>query len=546
MSEPVTPRPDESTVPGEPEPASAHGPTPSENPDNADNPAGPEHTGIIDVASTQAIPVASRPTTGARDADNAADDWFDRFAAEHPAEGPSVPTRADSSWGSDRADALAEAAHVARYAPPQQPAAASDGALTSPMSAVPAAPSSPGASSANPSAGPGQPSGPPNWPAPSPDPHGVPFTPAPAGQGGLTPTRTRRGPLVALIAAVALVAGVIGGIGGQLINDRVHLGGSSLPEPGPGATARPSGSVANIAATALPSVVTIKVDAGSAGSGTGSGFVIDDRGHVLTNNHVVGAAAKGGDIEVVLSNGDTEKATIVGRDVSYDLAVLKLARTDLTPLVLGESDQVVVGDQVIAVGAPLGLEQTVTTGIVSALNRPVTPGTGDEASFMNAIQTDAAINPGNSGGPLLDSAGKVIGVNSAIARVPGTTSSSGGNIGLGFAIPSDQARRTADQLIATGKATHPVIGVSLDRTYSGEGAQVVDSGDAVLANGPAAKAGVQPGDVIVGFEGKRVRTPDQLIVSIRARAVGETVTLKVQRDTKQIDLKMTLEAATDK
>ncbi|MEO6997236.1 MAG: PDZ domain-containing protein, partial [Terracoccus sp.] len=195
---------------------------------------------------------------------------------------------------------------------------------------------------------------------------------------------------------------------------------------------------------------------------------------------------------------------------------------------------------------PLGLEQTVTTGIVSALNRPVTPGTGDEASFMNAIQTDAAINPGNSGGPLLDGSGKVIGVNSAIARVPGTTSASGGNIGLGFAIPSDQARRTADQLIATGKATHPVIGVSLDRTYSGEGAQVVGSGDAVTANGPAAKAGVEPGDIIVGFEGKRVRTPDQLIVSIRARAVGETVTLKVTRNSKQIDLKMTLEAATDK
>ena len=532
MSEPVTPPPDGPSGPGDPEPAPAHAPTPAET----------EHTGVIDVASTQAVPVASsRPAERGLTDD---DDWFDTFEPEHPAGGPSVPTRADSAWGSDRADALEEAAHVARYAPPQQPAAVSDGAVTSPMSAVPASPSWAGSSFATSSGAAGEPSALPSWPAPSPDARGVPFTAEPAAPA--VATRTRRGPLVALIAAVALVAGVIGGVGGQLINDRVHLGGSSLPEPGPGATARPSGSVASIAATALPSVVTIKVDAGSAGSGTGSGFVIDNRGHVLTNNHVVGAAAKGGDIEVVLSNGDTEKATIVGRDVSYDLAVIKLARTDLTPLVLGESDQVVVGDQVIAVGVPLGLEQTVTTGIVSALNRPVTPGTGDEASFMNAIQTDAAINPGNSGGPLLDSAGKVIGVNSAIARVPGTTSSSGGNIGLGFTIPSDQARRTADQLIATGKATHPVIGVSLDRTYNGEGAQVIDSGNAVTANGPAAKAGVQPGDVIVGFEGKRVRTPDQLIVSIRARAVGETVTLKVQRDTKQIDLKMTLEAATDK
>ncbi|OFE16784.1 peptidase S1 [Humibacillus sp. DSM 29435] len=534
MSEQVTPRADEPSGPGDPEPAPRA------------TPPAPEHTGVIDVASTQAIPSAPplNPSTsqaagsgGPAPAGAAHDDWFDTFAAQHPSEGPSVPTRADSAWGSDRADAVAEAAHFARYAPPQAPAAASDGASVSPMSAVASgsAPSS--------AAGPAMaaPSGGSAWPIPDAAPQGVPFASPPPD-----PTRNRRGPLVALIAAVALVAGVVGGVGGQLLSDRVQIGGSSLPEPGPGATVRPPGSVASIAAVALPSVVTIKVDAGAEGSGTGSGFVIDNRGHVLTNNHVVGAAAKGGDIEIVLSNGDTEKATIVGRDVSYDLAVLKLARTDLTPLVLGESDQVVVGDQVIAVGAPLGLEQTVTTGIVSALNRPVTPGTGDEASFINAIQTDAAINPGNSGGPLLDSSGKVIGVNSAIARVPGTTSSSGGNIGLGFAIPSDQARRTADQLIATGKATHPVIGVSLDRTYSGEGAQVVDTGNAVTANGPAAKAGVQPGDIIIGFEGKRVRTPDQLIVSIRARAVGETVTLKVTRDSKQIDLKMTLEAATDK
>ena len=547
MSEQVTPRPDDTSVPGDPEPAQRPAP-----------PA-PEHTGVIDVASTQAIPSAAPPPSPSTSqiaasgepfpADGRRDDWFDTFAPEHPAEGPSVPTRADSAWGSDRADAVAQAAHLARYAPPREPAVASDGARTSPMSAVPAGPAagSESGSVAGSVAGRGAgvelaapPAGP-AWPAPDSGQQGVPFAAAPA-----EPTRSARGPLVALIAGVALVAGLIGGVGGQLLNDRVQLGGSSLPAPGPGATARPSGSVASIAAVALPSVVTIKVDAGAQGSGTGSGFVIDNRGHVLTNNHVVGAAAKGGDIEIELSNGDTEKATIVGRDVSYDLAVLKLARTDLTPLVLGESDQVVVGDQVIAVGAPLGLEQTVTTGIVSALNRPVTPGTGDETSYMNAIQTDAAINPGNSGGPLLDSSGKVIGVNSAIARVPGTTSSSGGNIGLGFAIPSDQARRTADQLIATGKATHPVIGVSLDRTYSGEGAQVVDTAGAVTASGPAAKAGVQPGDVIIGFEGKRVRTPDQLIVSIRARAVGETVSLKVTRDSKQIDLKMTLEAATDK
>jgi putative serine protease PepD len=161
---------------------------------------------------------------------------------------------------------------------------------------------------------------------------------------------------------------------------------------------------------------------------------------------------------------------------------------------------------------------------------------------MNAIQTDAAINPGNSGGPLLDLSGQVIGVNSAIARVPGTTGSTGGNIGLGFAIPSDQARRTAEQLITTGKATHPVIGVMLDRTYSGEGAQVIGESNAVTPNSPAAKAGIKPGDTIVAFEGKRVRTPDALIVAIRARAVGDSVTLTVERDGQEIDLTMVLEA----
>jgi putative serine protease PepD len=351
--------------------------------------------------------------------------------------------------------------------------------------------------------------------------------------------------VVAGVVALCLASGVVGGVTGQLLEDRVVTRGSTLPQPGPGVTERPAGSIANIAAKVLPSVVTIKVDAGADGAGTGSGFVIDDRGHILTNNHVVSGGADGGLIEVVLSNGETEDATIVGRDGSYDLAVLRIERTDLTPLQLGSSEKVVVGDAVIAVGAPLGLEQTVTSGIVSAMNRPVAPGAGDETSFINAIQTDAAINPGNSGGPLLDLDGQVIGVNSAIARVPGSGTSSSGNIGLGFAIPSDQARRTADQLIATGKATHPIIGVLLDRTYSDEGAQVQDSQDAVTPDGPADKAGVQPGDVIIRFEGKPIRTPDQLIVSIRARAVGETVTLTIERDGEELDLPMTLEAQPD-
>ncbi|GGM92442.1 hypothetical protein GCM10009721_17630 [Terrabacter tumescens] len=530
--EPTTPGPEPTAAP---EPAVPHDPGAVSGDEFAPTPAR-EQTGIIDLHDTQAIP--SRRTEPQGD-----DAWFDVFGGEHPNDGAGVPARADSAWGSDRADALAEQAHRSAYAPPAaaDPATGPAAAGAAPASgagspADPIAPETSGAAAAGHTAYAGPvPPGPADDPSAGASAAGTLLTaPAPARRRG-------RGRLGAGIVALCLLSGVIGGVAGQLVDDRVNLGGSTLPQPGPGATQRPAGSVANIAAVALPSVVTIKVDAGSQGSATGSGFVLDTKGHVLTNNHVVEPGVNG-DIEVVLSNGDTEKATIVGRDTSYDLAVLKINRTDLKPLTLGASDQVVVGDQVIAVGAPLGLDQTVTTGIVSALNRPVQPGDPGEASYINAIQTDAAINPGNSGGPLLDMTGKVIGVNSAIARVPGTSGSTGGSIGLGFAIPSDQARRTADQLITTGKATHPVIGVQLNRTFSGEGAQVDDKADAVTSGGPAAKAGVKPGDVIVGFEGKRIRTPDQLIVSIRARAVGDTVSLKVQRDGKELELRMTLEA----
>ncbi|WP_256792782.1 S1C family serine protease [Terrabacter sp. Ter38] len=546
---------DESTTP-DPDPTAA--PEPREltaAPGTAGEPE-VERTGIIDLHDTRAIPSAS-PTTpapapsetetqppvgasGARPADTGDDAWFDVFGGEHPTEGAGVPARADAAWGSDRADSLAEEAHRSAYAPPTPTADA-------PSATGPAASTHPGDVLAGAAAAPGGTAYLGSVPhAPAGGDPALESGPVPPGSVALSDppapsARRGRGKVVAAVIGLCLLSGVIGGIASQVAEDRINLAGTTLPEPGPGATQRPAGSVANIAAVALPSVVTIKVDAGSEGSATGSGFVIDSKGHVLTNNHVVEPGVNG-DIEIVLSNGDTEKATIVGRDASYDLAVLKINRTDLKPLTLGASDQVVVGDQVIAVGAPLGLDQTVTTGIVSALNRPVQPGDPGESSYINAIQTDAAINPGNSGGPLLDMTGKVIGVNSAIARVPGTSGSTGGSIGLGFAIPSDQARRTADQLIATGKATHPVIGVNLSRTFVGDGAQVSDAPDAVTSGGPADKAGVKAGDVIVGFEGKRIRTPDQLIVSIRARAVGDTVSLKVERDGTELQLQMTLEA----
>ena len=481
-----------------------------------DRPAEVDQTGAIERATTQPIPAAA--------ADSEDHGWFSRFGSQRPADGAG----ADGHTGSP-----------ADY-PVGVPYAYPGGAMPPPGQPVGAAPSAAAPSGAAPSGA--VPSGPAPVPL-LPPPTGSPVAAYPAPTGA---PRRRRGLLVTGIVALCLASGVVGGVAGQVLEDRVVSSIRALPEPGPGVTDRPAGSVANIVARVLPSVVTIKVDAGPEGSGTGSGFVIDDRGHILTNNHVVAAVASNGSIEVVLSNGETEKATVVGRDVSYDLAVLRIKRTDLTPLRLGASNKVVVGDAVIAVGAPLGLDQTVTSGIISALDRPVAPGAGDDLSFINAIQTDAAINPGNSGGPLLDLSGQVIGVNSAIARVPSAGSSSSGNIGLGFAIPSDQARRTADQLIATGKATHPIIGVLLDRRYSGEGALVQDESDAVTPNAPADKAGVEPGDVIVRFEGKPIRTPDQLIVSIRSRAVGETVTLTVERDGKQIDLRMTLEADPEK
>ncbi|WP_083454846.1 S1C family serine protease, partial [Nostocoides japonicum] len=319
------------------------------------------------------------------------------------------------------------------------------------------------------------------------------------------------------------------------------------PTPEPGATARPAGSVAAIAAKALPSVVTLQVS-GPGGSDTGSGWVFDDQGHIVTNNHVVEAAASSGKVTVILSNGKHVDATIVGRDEAYDLAVVKVTGVTLTRLPIGDSDDAVVGDQVIAVGAPLGLDSTVTTGIVSALNRPVSAGGGGSSqSFINAIQTDAAINPGNSGGPLLNMSGQVIGVNAAIAALPsGSGGGSTGSIGLGFAIPSNQVAKTAEQLIRTGKAQHPVIGVYLDPAYDGEGVKIATSGPdnapAVAKDGPAAKAGLKAGDVILAFDGRPISSNDELVVAIRAKSVGDEVTLHVRRGGKEFDVRMTLQA----
>ena len=268
----------------------------------------------------------------------------------------------------------------------------------------------------------------------------------------------------------------------------------------------------------------------------------------MTNNHVIESAVDGGTVVVQTSDGQRHDATLVGRDDSYDLAVLKVTDVKLEPLPLGVSADVRVGDGVIAMGAPLGLDSTVTSGIVSALNRPVSPGGGQSQSFINAIQTDAAINPGNSGGPLLNMDGQVIGVNSAIATTSAMGAGTSGNIGVGFAIPSDQVSKTVEQLIRTGRAEHPIIGVILDRQYQGEGVKILAEGEAdqpsITPDGPADQAGLQPGDVILEFEGRPITDPDELVVAIRAKNVGDEVDLTVQRGSATLDVTMTLQGRT--
>jgi putative serine protease PepD len=302
--------------------------------------------------------------------------------------------------------------------------------------------------------------------------------------------------------------------------------------------------VAGIAARVLPSVVSINTRNSSGRGGTGSGFVFDSNGYILTNNHVIAGVANGnGAIRVTLNNGDVYSATIIGRDASYDLAIIKISGTNLPALEFGDSDKVAVGDSVIAIGSPLGLSGTVTLGIISAKDRAVTAGeTGSDNSFINALQTDAAINPGNSGGPLVDSTGAVIGVNSAIATLGSSFGSQSGSIGLGFAIPINQARKTADQLIKNGKATYPVLGISIDMKYEGDGALISKSEKAILPGGPAALAGLKGGDIITKFDGRTINSAEELIVAIRAKSVGDKAALTYTRNGVTSTATVTLQA----
>jgi S1-C subfamily serine protease len=352
---------------------------------------------------------------------------------------------------------------------------------------------------------------------------------------------------IVLSIVIALLAGALGGFGGYWLagraRDALHRSDVSLAQVNSAAN-RPPGSVASIVKQVGPAVVSLAVtSADKSRYGVGSGVVIDKHGYVLTNDHVAEVAKGGGTIVATFSDEDTAKAQIVGLDPISDMAVLKVPDTALRVATLGKSSQLAVGDPVIAIGSPLGLEGTVTAGIVSALNRPVhTSDSGAAGAYLDAIQTDAAINPGNSGGALVDAQGAVIGINSAARLL--TTDGANGTLpvsGIGYAIPIDYARDIALQLIKTGKAVHG----SLDA--QGRTAQAgLQSGaylEQVLPKGAAANAGLRNGDVIVVADGKAIVSYDQLVVTVQEHRPGDTIEVTYYRGATKRTATVTLGSA---
>ncbi|GHE29123.1 hypothetical protein GCM10017673_34410 [Streptosporangium violaceochromogenes] len=385
------------------------------------------------------------------------------------------------------------------------------------------------------------------------------WAPPPGGSGGPTwvagSAPARRGPgvgtLAALAVVIALVASTLGSVGTYLLVRPSSSGldpSYRLGQPPRGTTARPPESVAGVASRVLPSVVSLSIEAGTSSS-TGSGFLIKG-GYVVTNNHVVAAAGPSGQIQIQFSNRRSTSARIIGRDPESDLAVVKPDETFGAPeITLGNSDDVVVGDPVVAIGSPLGLTGTVTSGIVSSLNRPVQAGeeNSTDTTWLSAIQTDAAINPGNSGGPLVNAAGEVIGVNSAIATLGRSLGGQSGSIGLGFAIPVNHARRVAQELVTTGVAKKSRIGITIDQTYQGAGVRIEteprQGSQPVEPDGPADKAGLKPGDVILEVNGTVLQDGNELIALIRNKAPGEKLTVKFQRAGQEKTVTVTVGAA---
>jgi putative serine protease PepD len=348
--------------------------------------------------------------------------------------------------------------------------------------------------------------------------------------------RRGAGALVAGVATLALlVGGGAGALGGYLVADNAASPpvSNALDEnpPAQQTSSAPAGSVEAVAQKVLPSVVQLQVQ-GRSSAGEGSGFVISSDGLIVTNNHVVEGAAEGGRIEAVFQDGSTAAATIVGRDPTSDVAVVKAeGKTDLPVAELGSSDALKVGQGVVAIGSPFELSGTVTSGIVSSLHRPTRAGgeDGSQATVLDAIQTDAAINPGNSGGPLVNMQGQIVGINSAIYS-PQTANGQAGSVGIGFAIPIDQARRTAREIVDTGKATQTVLGVSVRDGQDG-GALIVD----VVGGGAGEKAGLKKGDVVTKLDDRRIDTSDALVAAVRSHAPGDKVRLELDNGSRTVE-----------
>nr|WP_080795953.1 trypsin-like peptidase domain-containing protein [Corynebacterium pacaense] len=349
---------------------------------------------------------------------------------------------------------------------------------------------------------------------------------------------------LALMVLGSVATGTVVGVASNRIGSSASSSSvvSSLDQPSMQrtSTAEP-GSAEQVAKAVLPSVVSIQAVTRTAAS-EGSGSIISSDGYVMTNNHVVSGASQSGVLEVTLADGTVKQADFVAGDASTDIAVIKIRdATNLPVMAFGDSNDLAVGQDVMAIGSPLGLSSTVTTGIVSAMNRPVrASGEEGESSLIDAIQTDAAINPGNSGGPLVDMQGNQVGINSVIASVS-SGGDTAGSIGLGFAIPANFAKRVATQLIDSGVVTQPMIGVQLAGNSNAAGALI----SSVQDGGPGAAAGLAPGDVVTKLNDRPIDSADALIAAVRSQNFGETIRLTVTQQntsqTREVEVTLTSE-----
>ncbi|WP_224280208.1 S1C family serine protease [Nocardioides lacusdianchii] len=386
--------------------------------------------------------------------------------------------------------------------------------------------------------------------SPQPSPWGTPAPPPALQREPQREPRKRRTGLAAAVVATSLLVGGGAGVGGAALWDvtrddaatSVPAGSVSTSPVSQTEAPAPEGSVEAVAQEVLPSVVKIDV-AGAQGTGSGSGIVLTADGTILTNNHVVEGALDGGAIRVSFDDGTSTEAEILGTDPLTDTAVIQAAGvSDLTPATIGKSANLGVGEGVVAIGSPFGLDATVTSGIVSALDRPVNVGSDDEGNSTTypAIQTDAAINPGNSGGPLVDMTGAVVGINSSIrtaaSQSPYGQSGQAGSIGLGFAIPIDEVMPIVDQMAKGETPTHARLGIRI--TDDEAGARIED----VTAGSTAEVAGIEPGDVITSIDDRRITGADSLVATIRSYRPGDEVTVTWLRDGEEQEASVTLDS----